>query len=994
MLYPEADGPAGYPTGWTTVTVDTNGDGAEGDEVGPGSVNLLTGDYTVSSQDADEFGMAVSRTASSREPGDGWLPQGERLTANQQQISTDTSGFVNNFGTATFGRFTPRGQSSSTDSLEITPAASSNAGAGDSFVSIGADYGALQLGMKTGRRYRATGWIYVPADTGLTPAYTSRGLRIVGFTKDAGGYHEVASTKAAWVDGWQELSVDLDVPGGATEAFFRLYNGMAFGSNKRVYWDNLSVKEVVAPFGPQWRGGARDGVGSSDYTTLTFTTPELAKIATTDGGWLTFAKNPAGQFFPEPGAEDLTLIQDGGTLRLSDLDGNVTEFTQQGNTFAVSATWTADSASTSRYLYDLTDNRALLKRVINPVEPGVGDCATPVPARGCEVLDYDYATGTTATPTTLGDYTDRVRAVKVWSWDPQANAETAIEVAHYAYDNLGRLRQVWDPRLSNPIRTSYDYDSAGHVTKLTAAGQLPWMFDYGTTPGDDNAGRLLKVRRNALKPGTKDQLEGEVATTAVYNVPLTRGSGGPHDMDTTAIRAWGQQDPPTDATALFGPETDPGANSASAQRPGKDGYTYATTHYLNASGQELNTATPGGHVDSQQYDQFGHVVWTLEAANRELALGTLPDAAAKAAELNLPDDPAARAQLLASVKTYSPDGLDLIEELGPVVTVALERDLAADGMPTLPAGRQVVARGHTTHRYDEGKPDGAAYHLQTTKIVGGRVVGYPADADVRTTRTGYDAEKGGTSGWQLKKETSTSTDAGTAYVVYDNAGRALKSWGIDSNGADARTTLTAYYTAGAHPTDADCGNKPEWAGQPCRTRAAGPVTGQRPDMSAELPVKKIEEYTRTGDTAKVAETSAGKTRRTITEHDGADRVTSVADHLRRGRRDPGGDHGLRPDLRCGHRDPLRRGDHHPRVRPARPACSRTPTPTAASPAASMTGTANPRRSATTPAPPPSATTARRSPAACSPRSPTRSPARSPPGTRPTGNWSRPSTRVG
>ena len=499
----------------------------------------------------------------------------------------------------------------------------------------------------------------------------------------------------------------------------------------------------------------------------------------------------------------------------------------------------------------------------------------PVPARGCEVLDYDYATSTTATSSAFGDVIDRVRAVKVWSWDPIANAETPVEVAHYAYDNAGRLRQVWDPRLSNPIKTGYDYDSAGHVTKVSPAGQLPWMFDYGTTPGDDNPGRLLKVRRNALKPGSKDQLDGEVATTVVYTVPLTRGSGGPHDMDTAAIGRWGQQDLPTDATALFGPETDPGTNSASAQTPGKDGYLYATTHYLNASGQETNTASPGGHVDSQQYDQFGNVVWTLEATNRELALGTLPDAATKAAELNLPEDSAARGQLLASTKTYSPDGLDLVEELGPVVTVALERDLAADGMPTLPAGSQVVARGHTVRRYDEGKPDGAAYHLETTETAGGRVAGYPGDADARTTRTGYDAEKGGTSGWQLKKETSTTTDAGTAYVVYDNAGRSVKSWGIDSTGADARTTATAYYTAGPHPTDPDCGNKPEWAGQPCRTGAGGAITGQRPDMTGELPVKKVEEYTRTGDTAKVVETSAGKTRRTITQYDGADRVTSV-----------------------------------------------------------------------------------------------------------------------
>src|SRR5207245_2112895 len=94
----------GSQTQWTTVNVDTNGDGAAGTDVGPGSVNLLTGDYTISSTDADESGLSAARTASSREPTDGWLPQGERLTPNQQQVSTDTNGFGAGDGVATLAR--------------------------------------------------------------------------------------------------------------------------------------------------------------------------------------------------------------------------------------------------------------------------------------------------------------------------------------------------------------------------------------------------------------------------------------------------------------------------------------------------------------------------------------------------------------------------------------------------------------------------------------------------------------------------------------------------------------------------------------------------------------------------------------------------------------------------------------------------------------------------------------------------------------------------
>jgi RHS repeat-associated protein len=878
LLWPAADGQPAHESDWTTVTIDPNGDGAAADSVGPGSVNLLTGDYSLSSTDADEFGLSVSRSASSREPTDGWLPQGERLTGNQLQIATDASGFMNGGGVATLTRSTARGQGSSTDSLSIMPAGSAptGAGAGDTFASIGADQGGLQLGMKAGKRYRVSGWIYVPGTTGLSPTYADRGLRIVGFYKDAAGYHAVPSTKAAWTDAWQELTVDLAIPAGATEAFFRLYNGHAYGSGKDVFYDNLSVKEVVAPFGPQWRGGAADGIGSSDYTTLMFTSPELAKVTNLDGTWLTFARNNQGQFFPEPGAEDLTLTKvDDNTYRMTDLDATVTEFKNENGTFVVATTWTADAGSTSRYLYESADKRTLVKRVINPVEPGIGDCATPVPARGCEVLEYDYATATTATSSALGDIVDQVRSVKVWSWDPNANATTAVEVARYAYDNQGRLREVWDPRLPQPIKNRYAYDNAGRVTALASAGQLQWDIDYGTTAGDDNPGRLHRVRRATLKPGTKDQLDGEVATNVVYNVPLTRAAGGPHDVNAAAVATWGQKDTPTDATAIFGPETDPDTNSASAAKPGLAGYTYATAHYLNANGQEINTATPGGHLDSRTYDQFGNEVWSLEATNRALALGALPDAAAKIAELNLPADTTVRANLLASTKAYSPDGLDLIDQLGPVVKVALENDLFGDNLPTLFAGSEVIARSHTTFKYDEGKPDGGTYHLETTETVGAQVTGGYPDADVRIARTGYNAEKGGTSGWKLKKSTSVTNDSGTAYIVYDDAGRTLKSWGIDSDGNDARTALTHYYTAGAHPNEADCGNKPEWAGQPCITKAAGAVTGQRSDMTTQLPVKKVEAYSRFGDASIVAEFSNGKTRRTTTAFDNADRVISV-----------------------------------------------------------------------------------------------------------------------
>lgn len=117
VLFPEDGSGSGYTTVWNTLTVDRNADGAASTGIGAGSVNLLTGDFSTDVTDANEFGMSVTRTASSRDLGRGWQPQGERLTLGQRQIGTDTSGYV--AGQATLSRSTARGHDSSTDSLLV-----------------------------------------------------------------------------------------------------------------------------------------------------------------------------------------------------------------------------------------------------------------------------------------------------------------------------------------------------------------------------------------------------------------------------------------------------------------------------------------------------------------------------------------------------------------------------------------------------------------------------------------------------------------------------------------------------------------------------------------------------------------------------------------------------------------------------------------------------------------------------------------------------------
>ncbi|MFF7639862.1 hypothetical protein [Streptomyces canus] len=246
-------------------------------------------------------------------------------------------------------------------------------------------------------------------------------------------------------DAWAELTLDFAVPADVTSAFLRLYNGFGANSGKAVYFDHLSVRELVAPFGPAWAGGASGGVTDNEYFSLTFPGKDVAVLTAYDDTTVTFAKSSDGSFSPEPGAEGLIMKASGSSYLLTDDDGTITTFKKQtdSDVYVVESVSGTEEASTARYVYDTTDGRVLVKRVIADVEAGVDDaaqCTGSTPARGCEVLEYVYAATTTATVYTPGDVTDRVKAVRIWSWDPASNAETAVDVATWGQTDAPRTR--------------------------------------------------------------------------------------------------------------------------------------------------------------------------------------------------------------------------------------------------------------------------------------------------------------------------------------------------------------------------------------------------------------------------------------------------------------------------------------------------------------------------------------------------------------------------
>jgi RHS repeat-associated protein len=983
-------------------------------------VNLLTGDYQLSSTDVEEFGLALGRTSSSRDPRAGFEPQAEMLTTTQHDMSATTgvSGWAANIASVTV-----RGHSGM-NSLHVV----STGASADSLAYLPA------LDLPRGSTYRITGWVYVPAATGLSPD-SAAGLRLRAYWSGAGGEDVSAvSTKPTLTDSWQQVSMDVTVPASAsTGAKIQLFNGFA-AAGKAVFFDDVSVRQIWAPLGPQWSLGTADEAAGTAYTAITEPEAGVATLHLSDGGEVWFTAAGDGRWWPQPGAESLTLTHPAlGQWRLTDLDGTVSTFATastgvlepgqrlvsgqslfsssgnfrlamqtDGNLVlyslsgqVLSATYTSVAGSTldmqadgnlvlhspsgaavwhtsswgnpgsrlvvqndgnlvvyrpdnsytwtsgtrgdypaednakllttsppaaagqTRLLYDSVGGRLRLSRLIAPVEPGVDGwptnttaCTTGTPAVGCEVMQLVYAgdsgaPGGPATASTFGSYADRLVEVRLWSTAPGATVTDAVSAARYAYDTDGRLREVWDPRISPALKTTYGYDADGRVTQLGTPGELPWRFRFGTggssaTVGgtdvvDRSSGRLLSVSRASLQPGTLDQAGPDTTSTVVYAVPTTRSGGGPYDLNPAALATWAQTRGPTDATAVFGPEDVPSVTTATSSAPGAGGYKAATVHYLDASGREVNTATPpgpgapaAGYIDTAEYDQYGNVTRSLDATNRLLALGLLPSAAADLAALNLTAaDSATRALALSTISGYGPQGLDLTSSRGPLLRLAIGNN---------PSDVRLV-HDLTRYAYDEGKPDGAAYHLVTTETEGVLVAGSSPEQllDVTVSSNRYNpidgaSPLGPTSGWVHKQATEVVVDAGagggnvTARVLYDAQGRAIESRKAGSTGSDAGTTRTVFYSAAANPTFPDCGSKPGTAGLACRTYSAGPAAGSNTAiMATQLPVKTVA-YNRYGSITSVTESATGpvngatvtQSRTTTTTYDTADRVVSVA----------------------------------------------------------------------------------------------------------------------
>ncbi len=508
------------------------------------------------------------------------------------------------------------------------------------------------------------------------------------------------------------------------------------------------------------------------------------------------------------------------TLTLTDLAGTVTTWvpssTQQTpplwvpESVAESSTSATGVNTTTTMVYGTSGTTAGLPvRMIAPTPPGLFgsgsstlcDASNAATTPGCRSLTFSYTQITTSTGTVT-----RLAGVSLDAYNPAKSGGAGMDtvpVEAYGYNAAGQLASAWDPRISPALKTTYTYDADDRLATLTPPGQAAWTLHY------DGSGRLSSITR-------PDAALGKTATiTVVYDVPLS-GTGLP-DLTGATAASWGQtSDLPAagSATAIFPPDSPP------ASPPSSSDWQHAAVTYMDVNGRSVDTAgySHGAwQIAATGYDQQGNTTWTLTAGNRAQALNptssTDPYVAAQ-------PDSADRAALLCTVDDYSPDGLELTDEYGPMHPVQL-----ADGST-------IDARSHTHTSYDQNSPNGTTYDLPTTSVVSAQDSA-GVDHDPVTSHTGYaPIETGDASGWLLRQPTSTTAQLGTApsasdpvtITRYNDQGQVIEQrLPGDAAGGHAGSTLTSYYTATG---TGDCVS-PAQAGLPCTTGpAAQPASGK------------------------------------------------------------------------------------------------------------------------------------------------------------------------
>lgn len=268
----------------------------------------------------------------------------------------------------------------------------------------------------------------------------------------------------------------------------------------RSYSSRHLAAGAEGPLGPQW------SISAAAVQSIIKTAPGSLLLTGVGGQQTVFTSNGDGGYTPPSGDANLTLTERAysGSTELLLSDGSAVS-TFRHSSGGSSDVWLpaisegAGGTNATSYAYQTVGGVTEPTEELAPVPAGVS-CA-PTLNKGCRALTFKYATSTTASGedrSEWGSYQGHLEEVVLNAWEPKAGEKGEMvkkAVAKYEYDKEGRLRAEWNPEITPALKTTYGYDAEGHVTALTASGQQPSLFSYGTSEGDPKPGRLLSVTR-------------------------------------------------------------------------------------------------------------------------------------------------------------------------------------------------------------------------------------------------------------------------------------------------------------------------------------------------------------------------------------------------------------------------------------------------------------------------------------------------------------------
>ncbi|MEU8148804.1 phospholipase A2 [Nonomuraea sp. NPDC048901] len=291
---------------------------------------------------------------------------------------------------------------------------------------------------------------------------------------------------------------ELDVSAGAIS---RKHGVALAGGDLARPQSAPATRPELGVFGPSWQaefaGGQINRKLENQNGTLVVTElddgtstsyPLKSSVSTPDGGGIQIYQAANGSKITETTKWDAvvgamrtttieTLVSDVGAQEAGDdgftnADGTPVSATDLQPTY----TWARPAGAPSADPWRVTDvgNTAFGKstitydtqgRVSTVKEPaGVSDPAS--------VTKFTYATATTATSTSNGDFAGRLKEVSV-----TYGTETPQTEASYAYDPNGLLRTVTDPSVG-AVQGTYSYDPVGRLSSIDSVTNGGWQLSF------------------------------------------------------------------------------------------------------------------------------------------------------------------------------------------------------------------------------------------------------------------------------------------------------------------------------------------------------------------------------------------------------------------------------------------------------------------------------------------------------------------------------------